>query len=144
MHGKHETTELGDTAEDRIERLLSRYQLEFAALSSNCSYFPELPRRLYLARIYTLYKQETEIRRQLPRQRNRRKVINGIKMAKKSVNDIFVDLLLPYLQKGNSTRQEIKKRFENWMAFGRMCAKLKDFFGAGIFFLISRDLSNEK
>ena len=144
MHGKHETTELGDIAEDRIERLLSRYQQEFATLSSNCSYFPELPRRLYLANIHTLYKQETEIRRQLPRQRNRRKGINGIKIAKKSVNDIFVDLLLPHLQKGNSTRQDVKKRFENWMALGRMCAKLVDFFGAGIFLLIPRDLSNEK
>lgn len=143
MASKHEPTELGDIAEGRIEKLLSIYQLAFNALSSDCSYFPELPRRLYLANIYTLYKQETVIRRQLPRQRKRRKSTNGIKFAKKSLNDIFIDLLLPQLQGEKSTRQNAKKRFENWMALGRICAKLVESFGAGIFLLIPRDLSNE-
>jgi hypothetical protein len=123
--------------------LLSRYQQEFAALSSDCSYFPELPRRLYLAKIYTLYKQETGIQRQLPRHKKKRRLSNGIKIAKRSVNDIFIGLLLPYLPKGKSTRQSAKRSFENWMALGRICAKLIESFGASIFLLMPRDLTNE-
>ena len=87
--------------------------------------------------------QETEIRRQLPRPRKKRKVDKGIKTAKRSVKDIFVDFLLPYLPKGKSTRQSAKRSFENWLALGRICAKLVESFGASIFLLIPRDLSNE-
>lgn len=62
LASKHETTELEDVAEGSIESLLSRYQLALNALSPDCSYFPELPCRLYLANLYTLYRQETSIR----------------------------------------------------------------------------------
>lgn len=135
-------TEPPDTVEGRIGRLLSKYQMQYETASDNVD-FPELHRRLYLANIYSLYSQETVIRRQLPRQRKRRKATNSIKVANRSLNDIFIDFLLPQLQKENSTRHNAKKRFENWMALGRICAKLVESFGIGILLLMPRDLSNE-
>jgi hypothetical protein len=38
----------------------------------------------------------------------------------------------------------VKKKFESWMALGRPCAKLMKAFGAGIFLLMPKELSNEK
>ena len=96
------TSEPPDTAEDKIGRLLSR-----------CS---ELHRRLYVANIYSLYNRETMTRRQYPRQRKRkRRTVNkGCKAANRSLNDIFVDFLLPQLQKEDGTRQNAKRRKTGW------------------------------
>ncbi|PVH68831.1 hypothetical protein DL98DRAFT_542100 [Cadophora sp. DSE1049] len=47
------------------------------------------------------------------------------------------------LQKEDGTRQNTKKRFENWMALGRICAKLVEHFGEAILVLLPPDLSNE-
>jgi hypothetical protein len=142
---KPATSEPPDTAEDRIGRLLSRYHVQYEAASDDDVYFPEFHRRLYLANIYSLYNQETMTRRQNPRQRKRkRRTANkGRKAANRSLNDIFVDFLLPQLQKEDGTRRNAKKRFENWMALGRICAKLAEHFGRAILLLMPPDLSNE-
>jgi hypothetical protein len=68
------------------------------------------------------------------RKRKRRTAANG-KAANRSLNDIFIDFLLPQLQKEDGTRQNTKKRFENWMALGRICAKLVEHFGEAILVL---------
>ena len=72
------------------------------------------------------------------RKRKRRKSDrdNGSSPGKKTVNDIFVDFLLPRLQKKGKTRTEAKRRFENWTQLGRLCAKLVESFGIGILLLI--------
>ncbi|CZR50576.1 uncharacterized protein PAC_00450 [Phialocephala subalpina] len=144
---KPTTAEPTDTAEDRIGRLLSRSQMQYEAASDDDGYFPELHRRLYLANIYSLYNQETMTRRQNPRQRKRKRkrqtANGGRKAANRSLKDIFVDFLLPQLQREGGTRQNAKKRFENWMALGRICAKLAEHFGEAILLLLPPDLSNE-
>jgi hypothetical protein len=144
---KSATSEPPDTAEDRIGRLLSRYQAQYEAVSDDDVYFPEFHRRLYLANIYSLYNQETITRRQNPRQRKRKRkkrtADNGRKAANRSLNDLFIDFLLPQLQKEDGTRRNAKKRFENWMALGRICAKLVEHFGEAILLLLPPDLSNE-
>lgn len=66
-------TEPLETAEDRVKRLLARYQAQYEALSGDNVYFPKLHRRLYLANIYSLKEQEAETRRQSPRKRERKR-----------------------------------------------------------------------
>ncbi|KAH6704263.1 hypothetical protein BKA61DRAFT_581492 [Leptodontidium sp. MPI-SDFR-AT-0119] len=61
---KPATTAPLDTVEDRIKRLLSRYQTQYEAFSDDDAYFPEFHRRLYLAHICGLYNQEKMTRRQ--------------------------------------------------------------------------------
>ncbi|KAH8663692.1 hypothetical protein BGZ60DRAFT_73790 [Tricladium varicosporioides] len=141
---KATTAEPPDTAEERVRSLLSRYQTQYEA-APNDIYFPEFPRRLYLANIYSLYNQETITRKQNPRQRKRKRrtATSDHKAGHKSLNDIFIDFLLPQLQKEDSTRQNAKKRFENWMALGRICAKLVGHFGEAILLLPPPDLWNE-
>ncbi|PVH71128.1 hypothetical protein DL98DRAFT_577525 [Cadophora sp. DSE1049] len=132
-------TEPRETAEDRIKRLLARYQGQYEALSSDDSddYFPELNHRLYLANIHSLKEQEAKIRQTSPRpkrDRKRQKTTDTPKGARRSLNDDFVDFLLPQLlQKEGETRRDAKRRFENWMPLGRTCSKLVKEFGAGIF-----------
>ena len=129
-------TEPRETAADRIKRLLARYQAQYDVLSSD-DYFPDLYRRLYLANIHNLKEQETKNRqrRQRPkRDRKRQKTTDTPKGARRSLNDDFVDFLLPQLlQKEGETRRDAKQRFENWMPLGRTCSKLVKEFGAGIF-----------
>jgi hypothetical protein len=97
------------------------------------------------APIYSLYNQETITRRQNPRQRKRKRQTanGGRKAANRSSKDIFVDFLLPQLQREDDTRQNAKKRFENWIALGKICAKLAEHFGEAILLLLPPDLSNE-
>jgi hypothetical protein len=96
---KPATAEPPDTAEGRIGGLLSRFQMQYEVALDDV-YFPELHRRLYLANIYSLYNQETIARRQNPRQRKRKRrtTNNGPKAVNRSLNDIFIDFLLPQLE----------------------------------------------
>jgi hypothetical protein len=129
----------------RQERKLSKYQVQPEAPSNDDFYFPDVHQRLYLAKVYSLYNQETRARRRNARQRKRgrQKAAHGHKAASRSLHDIFVGFLLLQMQNKDSTRQNAKERFENWMSLGRICAKLVESFGAGILLLILRDLSNE-
>ena len=100
------------------------------------AYFPDLYRRLYLANIHNLKEQETKNRqrRQRPERDRKRQKTDTPKGARRSLNDDFVDFLLPQLlQKEGETRRDAKQRFENWMPLGRTCSKLVKEFGAGIF-----------
>jgi len=134
-----------ETPADRIKRLLARYQAQYEALSSDDDYFPELYRRLYLANIHSLKEQEAKTRKKSPRKRDRKrqKTADTPEGARRSLNDDFVDFLLPQLLTEGDTRQDAKGRFENWMALGRTCSKLVKEFGAGIFLRLPRDITNE-
>lgn len=130
-------TEPRETAADRIKRLLARYQGQYEILSSD-DYFPDLYRRLYLANIYSLKEQEAETRKESPRKRDRKRkrkrTTDTSEGARRSLNDDFVDFLLPQLlKKEGETRRDAKRIFENWMPLGRTCSKLVKEFGAGIF-----------
>jgi hypothetical protein len=133
-----------------IEGLLLRSQLQYERATTGPSNthgpFPEVPWRFYLADVTSLYNRAKSARKQAPRRRKRRKSDrdNGSNPVKRTVNDIFVDFLLPRLQKEGETSTEAKRRFENWTQLGRSCAKLVESFGAGILLLIPQDLSNEK
>ena len=142
---KPAATEPLDTAEERIGTLLSNYQMQYEMASDDVD-FPELHRRLYLADIYRLYHLETTTRRQNPRQRKRKRrtADNGRRTASRSLKDIFIDFLLPQLQNEGGTRQNAKRRFENWMALGRICAKLIEHFGEALLLLLPPNMSNER
>ena len=48
------------------------------------------------------------------------------------------------LKEGGDTREEAKRRFDNWIQHGKRWAKVVEYFGSGILLLIPQDLSNEK
>lgn len=105
-----------ETADDKTKRLLARYQTQYEALSSDNIHFPELHRRLYLVNIHSLKEQEAETRRKSlrKRERKRQKTTNSREVGRRSLNNVFIDFLLPELLKKEwETRQDAKGRFEN-------------------------------
>ncbi|KAL2063215.1 hypothetical protein VTL71DRAFT_5019 [Oculimacula yallundae] len=138
-------TDPREAAADRIKRLLGGFQSQYEILPSN-DYFPDLYRRLYLANIHGLKEQEARIRQTSPRpkrERKRQRINKTPKGARRSLNDDFVDFLLPQLLMDGDTRQDAKGRFGNWLALGRTCSRLTKEFGAGIFLRLPRDIPNE-
>jgi hypothetical protein len=129
-----------------IKEQLSRYQRQYKNMETPNEHFTELPRRLYFAKIAGLYIKETLARRQTKPQRKRRRIKKDSdgEATGKSLNNIFVDLLVPQLQLEGETRKHAKKRFENWRQIGRACIKLAESFGIGILLLIPQDLCDEK
>ncbi len=100
-----------------------------------------------MANIIGFYLQEKTARKAVNKRlkRNRGHNLDAAKTPRKSVYDIFVDLLLPeVLKEDGGTREEAKTRFVNWIQHGKRWAKLAERFGSGILLLIPHDLTNEK
>jgi hypothetical protein len=145
------TLETSDPLDTSIEGQLTRYQLQYQrgikGTLKEYKQFAEVPWRLYLANIISLYMQKKAARKNAKkrRKRNRRRNLNAANTPRKSVYDIFVDFLLPeLLKKDGDTHEEAKRRFDNWIQHGKRWAKLVERFGSGILLLIPQDLSNDK
>ncbi|CZR66024.1 uncharacterized protein PAC_15924 [Phialocephala subalpina] len=139
------TPQTADPSDTSIIGQLRKYQLQYEDMGTSNEYFVELSRRLYFARIAGLYTKETSARRQTPPRRKRRRTNGGdcVGATNTSVNDTFVDFLLPQLQLEGNTRKNAKRRFENWRQIGRACAKLVESYDIGILLLLPQDLWDE-
>jgi hypothetical protein len=145
------TLEISDPSDTSIEGQLRRYQLQYQrgikGASKENKEFAEVPWRLHLANISSLYLLERASRKNTKerRKRNRGRNRDAANTPRKSVFDVFVDSLLPELLKEDTdTREEAKTRFNNWIQHGKRWAKLIEHFGSGILLLIPQDLSNDK
>jgi hypothetical protein len=143
------TLETSDPSDTSIEGQLKRYQLQYQrgvnGALKECKKFVEVPWRLYLANIISLYIQEKAARKKERRKRNRGRNLDAANTPRKSVYNILVDFLLPELQKKDGNmREEANRRFDNWIQHGKRWAKLIECFGSGILLLIPHDLSNDK
>src|SRR5258706_4051160 len=122
-----ETSDLPDTS---IEGRLTRYQLQYQrgikGILKQYQQFAEVPWRLYLANIISLYMREKARKNTTKRRkRNRGRNLDAANTPRKSVYDIFVDFLLPELLKEDSdTREEAKRRFDNWIQHAKRWGKL--------------------
>jgi hypothetical protein len=143
------TLESSERSDTSIEGQLKRYQLQYQrginGASKEYKKFVEVPWRLYLANVSSLYIREKATRKKEKRKRNRGRNLDAANSPRKSVYEIFVDFLLPELQKKDGdVREEANRRFDNWIQHGKRWAKLIECFGCGILLLIPHDLSNDK
>jgi hypothetical protein len=146
-----ETSDPSDPSNTSIDGQLARYQVRYQrginGTSKEYKQFAEVPWRLYLANIVSLYIQEKAARKNAKerRKRNRGRNMEAVNAPRRSVYDIFVDFLLPELLKEDiETREKAKTRFDNWIQYGKRWAKLIERFGSGILLLIPQDLTNDR
>jgi hypothetical protein len=144
-----EPSEPSESSDTSIEAQLKRCQLQYQrgidGDAKKYKKFIEVPWRLYLANIASLYKQEKAARKKENRKRNRGRNLEAAITPRKSVYNIFIDILLSGLHKtNNGLREEANRRFDNWLQHGKRWARLIEYFGSGILLLIPHDLSNDK
>ena len=101
--------------------------------------------RLYLANVANLYTRELAARKKVKKRRVKTSVCmqDDASPPRKSVKDIFIDLLLPELMTENvKGRTQAKTKFNRWIQHGKRWAKLIRRYGSGILLLIPPDLTN--
>jgi hypothetical protein len=145
---RESTLDTSTYPETSIEGLLTRFKIQYQsrinALSKESVQFTEVPWRLYLADIASLYIQELAVPRK-ERQRRakmRGNILDTARTSRKSVKEIFIDSLLPELITGDGNRHQAKTKFDRWIQHGKRWAKLIGGYGVGIMLLIPQDLTD--
>jgi hypothetical protein len=115
---------------DKLQRCIRR--------ASPCILISTALERLYLAQVVSLYNEATAKRK------------HAGQASERSLVDLFVTILFPE-EAQNTTknasqkaRKKAKKKFNNYLEVAKPWARLVERFGAGILFLIPRNLTNEE